>query len=211
MSRLPLDRNCFVTSITLAALAKLGLGALEMDPLMVRDAVQDVFDMENMPQRMFDKLNCGLTMLGTSLYTEAIEGFLPCTAVMNNQVVSGSTIPYCTIRECAWGIWEYMNLNGDVDAESKPTEQFSPDIIAYIQQAANRNGVSSMPVWMEFAEKDPNFMPDLSEDIDLFESYTARQEAYVNTMNEYVQNRQNELLNELKLLKEAGIIAQKTA
>lgn len=210
MSRLPLDRNCFVTSITLATLSKLGLGALDMDPLMVRDAFQDVFDIREMPQRMFDKLNCGLTLVGTSLYTDSIEGFLSCTAVMNNQVIDGSTISYCNIRECAWGVWEYMNLNGDVDAESKPTETFSPDIVAYIQQVANRNGVTSMPAWLKFAEKDASAMPDLSEDIDLFESYTARQESYVGAMNEYIKARQDELLKELKSLVEAGVITRKT-
>ena len=207
MSRLPLDRNCFVTSITLATLSKLGLVALDMDPLMVRDAFQDVFDIREMPQRMFDKLNCGLTLVGTSLYTDSIEGFLSCTAVMNNQVIDGSTISYC---KCAWGVWEYMNLNGDVDAESKPTETFSPDIVAYIQQVANRNGVTSMPAWLKFAEKDASAMPDLSEDIDLFESYTARQESYVGAMNEYIKARQDELLKELKSLVEAGVITRKT-
>ena len=52
----PLTRDCFVTSITLVALNKLGQGLFDMDPLLVRDAVEDVFGLKNMPQRMFDKL-----------------------------------------------------------------------------------------------------------------------------------------------------------
>ena len=108
----PLDQNCFVTSITLVALNKFGQELLGMDPLLVRDAVQDVFGLQKMPQRMFDKLNCGLTLVGTSSYTDSIEGFLMGTAVMNNHVLDGNTIAFCTLKECAWGVWEYMNLNG---------------------------------------------------------------------------------------------------
>lgn len=211
MSKFPLESNCFVTSITLATLAQMGQEALDMDPLLLRDAFQDIFDVQKMPQRMFDKLNCGLTLVGTALYTTTIEGFLSCTAVMNNQVVSGNTIPYCSIKECAWGVWEYMNLNGDVDKDSRPTEEFSPDIKTYIQQAANRNGVTHMPVWLKFAETAPEKMPDMSEDVDLFESWTARQESYVEGMNEYVKMRQDELKKELMTLASMGYIARKTA
>ena len=207
----PLTRDCFVTSITLVALNKLGQGLFDMDPLLVRDAVEDVFGLKNMPQRMFDKLNCGLMLLGTSSYTDSIEGFLMGTAVMNNQVVNGNTIAFCNLKECAWGVWEYMNLNGDVDEHTHPTEQFSPDIVKYIQEAGRRNGVTSMPEWLKFAEKDMSALPDLTSDIDQFEMYMKRQDDYVSILNLYVQQRQDALTQQLMMLNKLGLIGPKQA
>lgn len=206
MSKLPLKRDCFVTSITLATLKRLGQEALEYDPLVLRDAFESVFGFEKMPQRMFDKLNCGLSMIGTTCYTDTIEGFLSCTAVMNNLVLDGDTAPFVTYKQCAWGVWEYINLNGDIDAQSRPTEKFCPDVIAYIQEAANLNGISQFPVWLQFAQKPKDAMPDLSSDVDLFSQYMARQEEYVEDMNRYVEQRMAALKEELAMLNRQGFI-----
>jgi len=206
MSKLPLKRDCFVTSITLATLNRLGQDALEYDPLVLRDAFESVFGFDRMPQRMFDKLNCGLSMIGTTCYTDTIEGFLSCTAVMNNLVIDGDTAPFVTYRQCAWGVWEYINLNGDVDAQSRPTERFSPDIVEYIRQAANLNGISRFPAWLQFAQPPNDTMPDLSSDVDLFSQYMARQEEYVEDTNRYVEARMDLLKAELAELHRLGFV-----
>lgn len=202
----PLDGNCFVTSITLAAVAKFGLSALDMDPLMLRDACEEVFGLGKMPQRMFDKLNCGVMLLGTDLFTASIEGFLTGTAIMNGLVFDSTTIPYCTLEQCAWGVWEYINLNGDIDENKSPTETFCPDVAAYIRAAGRANGVSKMPIWLKFAE-DGNG-PDTSDDVDLAVMYMDRQSDYISDLNGYVTERQARLADELKRLKADGYIAK---
>lgn len=206
MKPLPLGKNCFVTSITLVFLRRFGQEALDWDPLIVRDAFEEGFGFKKMPQRMFDKLNCGLSLIGTSLYTDSIEGFLTGTACMNNLVLDGDQISFVTFDQCAWGIWEYANLNGDIDANSQPTEKFSPDIVKYIQAVGETNGITSMPKWMQFAQKPDNGLPDMSEDVEVFEQYMARQRAYTEDMNRYVLSRQEELKAELTKLADDGFI-----
>lgn len=206
MIALPLTRDCFVTSITLAFLRQTGKDALDWDPLIVRDAFEGIFNIKKMPQRMFDKLNCGLTLIGTSLFTESIEGFLMGTACMNNLVIDGSTVSFCTLRNCAWGVWEYANLNGDIDQDSRPTEKFSPDIIKYIQEAGKLNGVTKFPVWLDFASLPSDSMPDMTEDLDLFEAYNSRQEDYIEGLNVFVSEKQAALTAELTELKRLGFI-----
>lgn len=208
MKPLPLDRNCFVTSVTLVFLKKFGLDALDWDPIIVRDAFEEGFGFKKMPQRMFDKLNCGLSLIGTSLYTTTIEGFLTGTACMNNLVLGGNTAPYVDFEQCSWGIWEYANLNGDIDDKSHPTEEFSPDIIKYIQDVGARNGITAMPVWMDFAEpEDTSSMPDMGEDVDLFNQYMQRQQEYREDMTRYVLGRQELLKLELQKLADQGFLA----
>ena len=205
MKPLPLDKDCFVTSITLVMVRKFGTPVLDWDPLITRDAFEGIFQIPKMPQRMFDKLQCGLSMLGTDLFTASLEGFLSCTACMNNLVFNSQTAPFVTLRHCAWGIWEYMNLNGDIDKNNRPTEKFSPEIIGYIQETAKYYGVTQLPDWLQFAQEGLN-MPDMSENVELFESYTLRQQEYVDGLNEYVTGRQEALGNELKKLAADGFI-----
>lgn len=206
MSKLPLDRNCFVTSITLAFLNKFGEEALGWDPYIVRDAFEGGFGFDKMPQRMFDKLNCGLSLIGTDLFTQSIEGFLTGCACMNNKVLDGSTAAFASLEDCAWGIWEYINLNGDVDQSSRPTEPFCPDIIKYIQETANLNGVIKFPVWMEFAQRPDDELPDMSGDVDLFETYMLRQQDYIADLEGYMKARQAKLTEELAKLNKLGFI-----
>ena len=206
MIELPLKKDCFVTSVTLVFLRRFGLGALDWDPLTVRDAYESAFCQGKMPQRLFDKLNCGLSLVGTTLFTDTIEGFLVGCACMNDIVIDGSTIPFVPLKQCAWGVWEYANLNGDIDANSHPTEHFSPDIITYVQEAGRLNGVTKLPEWLKFAQIPDSSLPDMSEDIDLFSQYMQRQDEYVDMMNDYVTERQNALARELKLLRDEGFI-----
>lgn len=206
MKKLPLGKDCFVSSITLVFLKKFGYEALDWDPLIVREAFEGGFGVQKMSQRMFDKLNCGLALVGTDTYTSTIEGFLTGTAVMNNQVLESDMAPFVTLSQCAWGIWEYINLNGDVDQDSRPTEQFSPDIAEYIRQVGNTVGVSEFPVWMDFANPEGDAVPDLSDDVDLYEQYRARQQDYISDLNAYVNARQAKLTEELKTLANDGFI-----
>lgn len=205
MSKFPLGANCFVTSITLAAVRRFGDLALEWDPLVLRDGIEHALLKRKMPQRMFDKLNAGITMIATGTYTTTIEGFLMCTSVMNNKVVDEDHPPFCTLKECAWGVTEYMNLLGDMDEQGKPTETFSPDIIAYIQEAGKLNGVTKFPNCLKFAEGTVA-MPELTIDPVVFSQYMARQDEYAAELDMYVQGRQKLLAEELKLLESGGFV-----
>ena len=208
MSEFPLKKDCFVSSVTLAALNKLGFESLEWEPLILRDAAEAAFGMKKMPQKMFDKLNCGYMLVGTNAFEASIEGFLSATAIMNDLVFDSSEIPYCTLDDCAWSIWEYINLTGDIE-DSKPTVQFCPEIIEYIREAGKLNGISTFPVWLSFADCEiQNPLPDMASDVDVFEMYQARQQEYIQRLNAYVNMRQEKLTKELIELKNAGFVAK---
>ena len=62
----PLKNNCFVSSITALALKTFGLESLEWEPRILRDAIESKFELKKLPQRLFDKLNCGYMLVGTN-------------------------------------------------------------------------------------------------------------------------------------------------
>lgn len=207
MEKWPLDKSCFVTSVTLAALKAFGLESLEWEPEILRDAFQDRFELPKMPQKLFDKLNCGYTLVGTDAFEGSIEGFLSSTAIMNNMSFDEDEIPYCTLEQCAWSVWEYINLTGDIE-NGRPSVKFSPDICLYLQEAGKANGVTKFPTWLDFATPENGALPDLTGDADLFSMYNARQESYISDMNAFVTQKQAVLAAELNKLKNAGIIAK---
>lgn len=204
MSELPINKNSFVSTMAMLGMRALGLESLDWEPEILRDAFEDAYGIDKLSQRLFDKLNCGYMLVGTDAFTTSIEAFLSATAVMNNMVFESDEVPYCTFEMCAWSVWEYINLMGDIE-DGKPTDQFSPEIILYIQKAANENGISRFPLWLKFAEPDNN-LPDLSGDIDQFEMYQERQNDRISDMNGFVTRKQEELTEELTNLQKLGFL-----
>lgn len=204
MSELPIDKNSFVSTMAMLGMRALGLESLDWEPEILRDAFEDAYGIDKLSQRLFDKLNCGYMLVGTDAFTTSIEAFLSATAVMNNMVFESDEVPYCTFEMCAWSVWEYINLMGDIE-DGKPTDQFSPEIILYIQKAANENGISRFPLWLKFAEPENN-LPDLSGDIDQFEMYQERQNDRISDMNGFVTRKQEELTEELTNLQKLGFL-----
>lgn len=204
MSELPIDKNSFVSTLAMLGMRALGPESLDWEPEILRDAFEDAYGIDKLSQRLFDKLNCGYMLIGTDAFTSSIEAFLSATAVMNNMVFEADEVPYCTFEMCAWSVWEYINLMGDIE-DGKPTDQFSPDIILYIQQTANENGISRFPLWLKFAEPE-NSLPDLSGDIEQFEMYQERQNDRISDMNGFVTRKQEELTEELTNLQKLGFL-----
>lgn len=202
---LPLKNNCFVTSIALVGLKHLGPESMEYEPEILRDAFESQFGMKKMSQKMFDKLNCGYMLVSTDAFLSTIEGFLTATAVMNNLVFEDDEIPFCTLENCAWSIWEYINLMGEIK-DGQPTEKFCPEIIEYIREAGRLNGVSQFPQWLAFANQESGALPDLTGDISLFEMYQARQQDYISDLNGFVSKKQEELTTELLTLQNSGFL-----
>ena len=206
MSDWPLNKECFVTSITLAALKKFGLESLAFEPEILRDAFEEQFDLAKLSQKAFDKLNCGYMLVGTNAFEATIEGFLSATATMNNLLFDQAEVPFCSLEQCAWSVWEYLNLLGDID-NGQPTVTFCPDIVEYIRKAGNLNGISEFPPWLAFANSTPA-MPDISDDVEQFEMYRARQQDYISVIMASVAEKQERLNKELLELKNAGYVAQ---
>lgn len=201
----PLKNNCFVTSIALTGLRHLGPESMDYEPEILRDAFTTRFGMRKMSQKMFDKLNCGYMLVSTDAFVSTIEGFLTATAVMNNLVFEEDEIPFCSLENCAWSVWEYINLLGDIK-NGQPTEQFCPEIITYIREAGRLNGISQFPSWLAFANQEDGALPDLTGDISLFEMYQARQQDYISDLNGFVSKKQEELTAELLKLQSAGLL-----
>ena len=201
----PLSPHCFVSSVTLATLRQLGMESLDWDPEVLMDGFESAFGVRKMPQKLFDKLNCGYMLISTDMFYSAIEGFLSATAIMNDRSFDQETVPFCSLAECAWSVWEVSQLLGETK-DGVPTMDFSPDIVKYIQDAGRLNGVSSFPIWLSFANREVHDYPDMSGDVSQFEMYMQRQQEYIADLNRMVTAKQERLTAELKELEKLRLV-----
>lgn len=190
------QRGCMPTTYVLAALAKLGQQALDWDPLILRDAFQDQFDCK-LSQKGFDKLQAGMTMVGTNLFNTSIQTFLACTAACANKPIKQGQLSYVSLKDCCWSIFCWRDLNGE-------DEQFDPDIVMYIQQLMSQDGISQLPDFMSFASLSDQRMTRIQEalvsDQTAFQAYTSRQLENVNDIKAYIKDKQQILVKQLQIL-----------
>lgn len=201
----PLDNHCFVSSVTLATLRQLGMESLDWDPEVLMEGFENVFGVKKMPQKLFDKLNCGYMLIGTDMFYNSIEGFLSATAIMNDRVFDQETVPFCSLAECAWSVWEVGQLLGETK-DGVSTLDFNSDIVKYVQEAGKLNGVSKFPIWLSFANTDSAPYPDMSGDESQFEMYMQRQDEYIARLNKLVTSKQDRLTEELKKLEKLRLV-----
>lgn len=201
-----LQPDCFVSTITLAAIRKLGLQSLQMQPQTLRDLVQQTFQLGQMSQRLYDKLNCGYSMIGTDLYTRSIQCFLACNAVMAGKPLDADKVAYNTLYDVAWGVWQYCNLVGQMQ-DQRPTEIFSQDIKVYIREIAKVHGITKLPTWLQFANTNAQLPQQVFSSPEQLQAYSSRQQQQINKLNVYIAMRQSVLHDQLLLLKKQGIFA----
>lgn len=206
MKNILLQQDCFVSTITLAALSKLGAESLQMYPETLRDLVQQVFQLGQMGQRLYDKLNCGYSMVGTNLYTQSIECFLACNAIMAGKPLDSDKVAYNSFYDLAWGVWQYCNLVGQMQGY-KPTQQFSQDIKVYIRQSAKLQGISKLPPWLGFAQQGLQAGTAIFSDPQQLQAYTSRQQQQLNRVNAFITQRQQRLQQQLLQAKKQGFFA----
>lgn len=194
-----------VTPMTLASLRAFGLQSLDFEPQILRDLYQERFGIKKLGQRLFDKLNCGYTLIGTDLYPKSLQVFLSCNGVMSGKPLDEDIITYNTLRDIVWGVWEYCNLTNEME-DSKPVQSFAPDIIGYIQEVSRLNGITKLPVWLSFAQRQTTGIDQVLTNPTDYEAYEQRQQGECNRLIKFVNEKQNVLVEQLNELQKTGVL-----
>lgn len=194
--------DCSPASLALTAVAQFGLECLQWDPLVMRDSFQDLIGYK-LKNKAFDKLQAGLTMIGTDSFLSTIQGFLFCTAACNNKPIDQSTIPYASMKDICWAVYMYRQML-DIDPSM---QNISPDVILYIQQLMKVQGIGTLPEYLSFAQPAAGQQEATAvQDMALFQAYKIRQGNAVIQLDKYVAQMQNKLIYQLKELQKAGLI-----
>ena len=187
-------RDAFVSTCSLAAIRMFGLESLDWDALVIRDALEQELAIKKIPQRLFDKVNCGYSLMATNGYPTHLEIFVPCNAVMANQQIEEGTMGLDDPYTLAWGVWEYLRLTG----ESHEEVQFSDDVRIYSGEVLYQAGMTDPLPWLKWVQFDPVKEERLHTLLTDPEFYNARQIALKDNLGKMINKRNQALTDELK-------------
>lgn len=186
----------FVSTCTAAALRLFGLESLEWDPLVLRDSLQDALKLEKCPQKLFDKVNCGYTLIGTNGYTASLEAFVTCNSVMSSISFDEGVMGMDDQYSLAWGVWEYLRLTGDTIDDIK----FNVDTAVYAGEVLYRAGITAPPDWLSWVEYDPEKIARLDTLLDDPQFYMDRQRGMNMELENYCREKDAQMVNQLQRL-----------
>lgn len=191
------SNKCTPATYALAMLSVFGLQVLQWDPLIVRDSFQDYFKVK-LTERAFNKLQAGLTMIGTDAFQSTIQGFLMCTAACANKPITQGQIPYVTLKDACWAFYLYQQLLG------QNIQDVAPDIDIYIQQLLRLQGITKLPDFLSFIQLNPKVLQkaqlQLASDVTLFTAYNTRQQNTVQQLIYHVNSLKQQQAYQLQLL-----------
>lgn len=196
LKKLLVDSNPYVSTCTAASIRLLGLDSLDWDPLIIRDAMQDAIKVGKLPQKLFDKINCGYTMIGTNAYTASLEAFVACNAVMSGIPVEEGSMGLDDQYSLAWGVFEYMKLTGDTTEDLN----FCIDTSVYAGEILYSAGITTPPVWLEWVSYDPEKIARLDEVLEDPQFYFDRQAGMARSLVDHCKAREAEMVSQLSLL-----------
>ena len=196
MIQLLKDPELFVSSTIAICIRQFGMEFLDWDPLVRRDTVEKALGMKKLPQKIFDKINCGATLIGTNGYTQRIEVFIPCNYVMSGRVLTENSLGLDDPYTLAWGVWEYKQLVQGTP-ETDPEEPFAMDIAVYAGKVLSNDGILTAPQWLDFAEFDPDMMARVEENTEALPGYIDHQAGLMDDINAFVTDRQAKLVAQL--------------
>lgn len=186
----------FVSTCTAAALRLFGVESLEWDPLIIRDAIQDALKLKKCPQKLFDKINCGYTMIGTNGYTASIEAFVTCNSVMSSIAFDDGVMGMDDQYSLSWGVWEYFRLTGD----TVESTQFCVDTAVYAGNILYNAGITIPPDWLSWVSYDAEKIERLESLLDDPQFYMDRQRGMNIELENYCKEKDAQLVNQLQRL-----------
>ena len=196
MIQLLKNPDIFVSAAIAICIRKFGMEFLDWDPLVRRDTLEKALGTKKLSQKLFDKVNCGATLIGTNGYTQRLEIFVPCNYVMSGRVLTEGSMGLDDPYTLAWGVWEYKQLVQGTP-ETDPEEPFSIDIALYTGKVLANDGIMTAPVWLDYAEFDPELEARVQENTEGRDGYIDHQTGMLNDLNGFVTERQAQLVAQL--------------
>ena len=199
------SNKCTPATYALAIISVFGLQVLDWDPLIVKQSFQDYFQVK-LSQRAFNKLQAGLTMLGTDAFQATIQGFLMCTAACANKPITQGQVPFVSLKDACWAFYLYQQLLG------QKLQDVAPQIDIYIQQLMRLQGITKLPQFMSCIQLDSGVLQkaqvQLASDQALFSAYNIRQQNTVVQLQSYVDALRRQQVYQLQQLQKSPKIVK---
>ena len=195
------------TALFTLCLDEFGQDGLNVDPIGLLEDIKVTFNIPDVPQVNFDKIQILWTALTTDLVHTDPSTFIQAANALNGSAISFDIFDPADPYECAWAITELTLLDKDT------ANRLSPEVRRYIGEACKEAGLVKIPAILsnvaDFGDDDYFELTSIqTASLEDSQVYLANQTIFKQEIDTYVEDKLKSLFHELNILplqnREAG-------
>jgi len=195
------------TALLTLCLDEFGQEGLQGDPLALLEDIKDAFQVPDIPQVNFDKIQSLWSALTTDIVHTDPSTFIQVCNALSGSAISFDIFDPADPYECAWAITELTLL------DSETPKRFSPEVRRYVGEACKESGLVKVPAILgdiaDFGDDDYFELAAIAtEQLEDAQVFLANQTAFKEEIEQYIEDKLKSLIHELNILplqnREAG-------
>lgn len=159
--------------------------------------IKDDFRVE-LPRPNFDRLMMGIWLVTSDEFYQNVPSFIEACNVLSGSVFDPSTFDPADAAECAWGITEALLLAPPEEDDESP---FSEEILAYIGQALDQEGIVHAPDILRLGTRSGDLAAKVnatfSDDPEMFSAIYKAEGEKTDEINQLVRENLSRLIQQL--------------
>lgn len=190
----------FATTLLTLFVDNYGTAGFEWDPETIRMELEEDFHVK-VPQANFDRLMAAINLMRSDDFYKSLPDFISYCNILSGDTYDPRNWDPADAAEIAWGMTEALLIQPPDDEDENP---FSEDIVAYIGQVLNQEGIINPPDILKVAvrDNDPARMVagDYSDDPEMFNSIYDFEAGKSEEINQLVKANLQRLAQQLTAL-----------
>ncbi len=190
----------FATTLLTIFVDTYGTEAFNWDPDTIRMEINDDFQI-TIPDPNFDRLMTAINLVTSDDFYKSLPDFVTYCNVLAGDTYDPRTWDPADAVEIAWGITEGLLIAPPEDDDENP---FSDEIVAYIGQALNQEGIMQPPDVLKIAirDQDPSAFVagEYSDDPEMFNSIYDFESSKTEEINGNIKQAVRTLIQQLEAL-----------
>ncbi len=195
-----LSPESFATTLLTVFVDIYGTEAFNWDPETIRMELQDDLHIQ-IPTANFDRLMAAINLVTADDFYKSLPDFITYCNVLSGDAYDPRTWDPAEAAEIAWGITEGLLISPPDENDEQP---FADEIVAYIGQALNQEGIMKPPDVLQIAirtQNPPAFVAgEYSDDPDMFNSIYDFETSKTEEINRVVKQALQQLIRQLEVL-----------
>lgn len=190
----------FATTLLTLFIELYGTEGFQWDPETIRMELSDDLRVK-IPQPNFDRLMTGINLITSDDFFRSLPDFITYCNILSGDTYDPRTWDPADAAEIAWGLTEALLIQPPEDDDENP---FSEEIVAYIGQALDQEGIINPPDILKIAVRanDPARMVagEYSDDPEMFNSIYDFEHGKTEDINNIVRDMLRRLTRQLESL-----------
>lgn len=192
------DPKMFTASLLALFTAQYGTEAYVWEPATIQMEIEQDNGIE-IPGPSFDRLMTGISLLTTNSFFASLPDFARTCAVLSGHFASADAMLLPDCAELAWGITEALLI---APPEPNNPNPFDAEILGYIGQALDSEGIINPPDVLRLGVRDPRPQAetDWSDDPEMFSAIWKFEQEKTEEIENLVKTRVQALFVQLQSL-----------